>query len=220
MGDWWVSSTVIIHKYEFSGTAQILDIPLNLASPMLPTSASCMKTFQFTLQNWRNNSILGQTGDSGQFHLCCCLQIIYDIPLCKYLNTSVTIGHLRKYSNVAVSAKKISTHRMCEMCESSLCKKISTENLWKNHPFFWRSESAAFLQPSFQKNQNFHTKKYWFLRSSAFAQSPVMKLDQRGFEPLWPKANRFQVCPVNHFDTDPTLNIWRYWESNPWPSMC
>ena len=134
MGDWWVSSTVIIHKYEFSGTAQILDIPLNLASPMLPTSASCMKTFQFTLQNWRNDSILGQTGDSGQFHPCCCLQIICDTPLRKYLDTSVTMGHLCKYSNVAVSAKK-STHRMCEMCESSLCKKISTKNLWKNHTF-------------------------------------------------------------------------------------
>ena len=39
-----------------------------------------------------------------------------------------------------------------------------------------------------------------------------LKADQTGFEPVRPKASRFQVCPVNHSGTNPYK-----WELNLWP---
>lgn len=50
------------------------------------------------------------------------------------------------------------------------------------------------------------TKQYHSIISLCLEQhDSCKKSDQRGFEPLRPKASRFQVCPVNHSGTDPRI---------------
>ena len=101
----------------------MIDVQINLASPVLTTSASFMKTLKIKFQNLGKDSEVGR--GSGKFHPCCSLQIICDTPQCNYSDFCVTMGHLCKYSNVAAFAKKTnSTSRMCEICESGLCKKL------------------------------------------------------------------------------------------------
>jgi hypothetical protein len=39
--------------------AQIIDVQINLTSPVLTTSASCMKTLKIKLQNLRKDSEVG-----------------------------------------------------------------------------------------------------------------------------------------------------------------
>ena len=118
----------------------MIDVQINLASPVLTTSASFIKTLKIKFQNLGKDSEVGR--GSGKFHPCCSLQIICDTPQCNYSDFCVTMGHLCKYSNVAAFAKKQIQHSGCVRFVSLACVKNYNQKYVKK-TFFWWGESAS-----------------------------------------------------------------------------
>jgi hypothetical protein len=111
----------------------MIDVQINLASPVLTTSASFMKTLKIKFQNLGKDSEVGR--GSGKFHPCCSLQIICDTPQCNYSDFCVTMGHLCKYSNVAAFAKKQIQHTGCVRFVSLACVKNYNQKYVKKYLF-------------------------------------------------------------------------------------
>ena len=125
----------------------MIDVQINLASPVLTTSASFMKTLKIKFQNLGKDSEVGR--GSGKFHPCCSLQIICDTPQCNYSDFCVTMGHLCKYSDVAAFAKKQIQHSGCVRFVSLACVKNYNQKYVKKYLFLvgWIGSFLATSSP-------------------------------------------------------------------------